>query len=106
MTRAERRSLHLHRVIALRLAADPERILAQARRSLESLRRGRGSPSQPLREWAVLLDRPLRALVEVLTDPSPWARELRHESPFGDVLTPAETRAALRSFSAEEERRR
>jgi len=70
------------------------------------MRAGASKRSQPLREWGVVLDRPVASLAEVLTDPSPWARELRHVTPFAGVLT-AEARAeAYRDFAEEEARRR
>lgn len=106
MAREERRSLHLHRAMARRLEADPERVLAAAKRTLKRMRTRAASSSQPLREWAVLLNRPVEALVELLADPSPWARELRHVTPFAGVLTAAERCDVYRSFAAEEESRR
>jgi transcriptional regulator with XRE-family HTH domain len=95
MTREERRSLALHRAIAERVAADPERALLRARGTLR--RMARVAPdSQPIREWRVLLD--------LLTDPSPWARELRHVTPFAGLLTAAERARVYRDFAAEAER--
>lgn len=102
MTREERRSLQLHVAIAERLQADPEAVVAQARRTLKRMRLRAAATSQPLREWAVLLDRPVEALVEVLTDPSPWARELRHVTPFAGILTAAERSQVYASFAARE----
>jgi transcriptional regulator with XRE-family HTH domain len=106
MTREERRSLHLHRAIAERLLAEPERVTAQARRNLRRMRTVASTASQPLREWSVLLDRPSEALAEALVDPSPWARELRHVTPFAGVLTAEERARAYGEFAAEEARRR
>jgi transcriptional regulator with XRE-family HTH domain len=106
MTREERRSLHLHRAIAERLRSEPKRVVRQARLNLRRMRAGAGRGSQPLREWGVLLDRPVEALAEVLTDPSPWARELRHVTPFAGVLTAQERAQAYRDFAEEEARRR
>jgi hypothetical protein len=56
-------------------------------------------PSLPLREWGVLLERPLEALLPLLTDPDPWARELRHVTPFAGVLTAAERAEVYRGFA-------
>ena len=75
MTREERRSLHLHRVIAERLRSDPDLVVHQARLNLRRIRAGASKRSQPLREWGVILDRPVASLAEVLTDPSPWGRK-------------------------------
>ena len=104
MTREDRRSLFLHRAIAKRLRDDPEGILAQARRNLVRMQEQVAGPSQLLREWHVLLDRPLSALAPVLTDPGPWARELRHVTPFAGVLSAPERAAVYEQF-AERERR-
>lgn len=98
LTREDRRSLELHRAIASRLRADPEGVLAQARRTLPRMMARTGGSSQALREWDVLLDRPLEALLPLLTDPSPWARELRHMTPFAGVLSAAERAEVYTGF--------
>jgi hypothetical protein len=104
MTREERRSLVLHRAIADRLSANPEPVLARARECLRRMVARADVPSPPLREWAVLLERPLEALLPLLTDPDPWARELRHVTPFAGVLSAAERADAYRAFSNDERR--
>lgn len=104
MTREEKRSVMLHRAIADRLVADPERVLEQARRTLARMTERQGGSSQPLREWDVMLGRPLPALVGLLTDPDPWARELRHVTPFAGVLSAAERAVVYKEFAAEERR--
>jgi transcriptional regulator with XRE-family HTH domain len=103
-TREERRSLALHRAIADRLAAEPQGVLDRARATLARMRESQPGASPLLREWEVLLDRPLEALLPVLTDPSPWARELRQVTPFAGVLTAAERARVYRAFAEEEER--
>lgn len=98
LTREDRRSLALHRAIAARLAADSPPVLARARRNLE--RMAAAAPrSQLLREWGVLLQRPVPALLPVLSDPAPWARELRQVTPFAGVLTAAERAGVYRSLA-------
>lgn len=97
LTREERRSLALHRAIAARMRADPERVLAQARENLAHMLAR--AESQPLREWEVLLDRPVQALLPLLTDPDPWARELRHVTPFAGVLSAEERAVVYRAFA-------
>jgi len=99
LTREDRRSLHLHRAIANHLAADPVRVLALARRCLSGMVARAGTASQLLREWEVALDRPLPALLAVLSDPDPWARELRHVTPFAGVLSAAERANVYRTFA-------
>lgn len=101
MTREERRSLALHRAIAERVTADPVPAVRRARATVK--RMARVAPgSVALREWRVLLDRPASALVDLLTDPSPWARELRHVTPFAGLLTAGERALVYRNFAAEE----
>ena len=104
LTREDRRSLHLHHAIALRLRQQPDEVLAQARRTLQQMLSRHGADSVALREWRVLLDRPVEALVPLLTDPDPWARELRHVTPFAGVLSAAERADVYRAFADAESR--
>ncbi len=60
----------------------------------------------PLNDWADLLGRALPLLLEVLADPGPHARELRHVTPFAGVLSAAERSQVIRDFAAAEERAR
>jgi hypothetical protein len=103
MTREERRSLALHRAIAERLEQDPAAVLDRARQTLTRMQAVASERSQPLREWSVLLDRPVTALLEILTDPSPWARELRHVTPFAGVLSTAERAEIFSAFAQAEQ---
>ena len=103
MTREERRSFALHRAIADHLERDRVGVLNSARRTLARMR-SVAQDSQPLREWNVLLDRSLPALMEVLTDPSPSARELRHVTPFAGILSAADRVKVLHAFREAEEK--
>lgn len=105
MTREDRRSLHLHRAIAAHLRRDPERVLGLARRTLGRMRERHPGAAPLLREWEVLLRRPLPELAPALTDPSLRGRELRHVTPFAGVLSAAERTEVYRSFAEEEARR-
>lgn len=103
LTREDRRSLALHRAIADHLRSDPAQVLAKARRNL-ALMAGRDEGRSPwLKEWELILRRPAAAILPVLTDPDPWARELRHVTPFAGVLTAAERAAVYRDFRLESE---
>ena len=55
-----------------------------------------------LDEWQWLLRRPLDALLPVLADPTPWARELRHVTPFTGILSAAERAQVYRAFAQRE----
>lgn len=105
MTREERRSLYLHRAIARRLTEDPAGLLNRARRGLALMRERHPGAEPLLREWAVLLERPVPELAPALTDPSPRARELRQVTPFAGVLSAPERADVYRSFAREEARR-
>lgn len=105
LTREDRRSLALHAAIAERLRADPEAVLARARASLSRMRALHPGAHQLLDEWALLLRRPLSALLPVLQDPSPWSRELRHVTPFTGVLSAGERARVYRAFAQSEPRR-
>ena len=103
LTREERRSLALHTAIAKRVREAPDATIARARANLTRMRERHPGAAQLLREWKVLLERPTEALLPVLTDLSEWARELRHVTPFGGVLTARERTAVYRDFAQHEE---
>jgi len=102
LTREERRSLLLHEAIAERLRAEPEAVLARARASLARMRGLHPGARPLLDEWRCLLRRPLDALLPVLTDRAPWARELRHVTPFTGILSAAERARLYRTFAQRE----
>ena len=102
LTREEQRSLTLHAAIARRVRDEPEQSLARARANLALMRDRHPGAVRLLHEWRVVLDRPLEALLLVLSDPSEWARELRHVSPFGGVLSARERTAVYRAFARED----
>lgn len=102
LTPEERRSLHLHEAIAERLRAEAEAVLAQARASLARMRGVHPGARPLLDEWRCLLRRPLDALLPVLTDRSPWARELRHVTPFTGILSAGERARVYREFAQRE----
>jgi transcriptional regulator with XRE-family HTH domain len=106
LTREDRRSLALHRAIARRLEQSADLTLARARATLEKMASQNPGAAPVLSRWRVLLDRPVEEIVEVLADPRPSARELRHVTPFAGVLSAAERAAVLREFAVTEERRR
>ncbi len=101
MTREDRRSLSLHRAIAQRLMEGPAEVLTLARENLARMN-ARAGESAWLKEWDLLLARPVDALLPVLADRSPWARELRHVTPFAGVLSAAERAAVYAGFREKE----
>jgi transcriptional regulator with XRE-family HTH domain len=102
LRREERRSIALHAVIAEHLRRDPDAVLARAHRSLDLMSSLHPGARYLLDEWRVLLRRPLSALLPVLTDPSPWCRELRHVTPFTGVLSALERKEVYQNFRRDE----
>lgn len=102
LTREDRRSLLLHEAVAARLRTEPEAVLVRARASLARMRALHPGARLLLDEWRCLLRRPLEALLPLLTDPSPWARELRHVTPFTGILSAAERAQVYRTFAQHE----
>jgi len=102
LTREEQRSLALHRAIAVRLAADPARVLAKARRNVAVMRRANtdGSAEAWLVEWQRRLRGSLTGVVEVLVSTDQHARDLRQVTPFAGVLSDDERRAIYRAEKA------
>lgn len=100
LTRDRQRSLWLHRAVAGKLALNPPRVLAKARRNLSRLREvhPRGSVQADFDAWQALLDGPLDVLQDLLCSKSPGAFELRQNSPFAGVLTQSERTKALDAF--------
>ena len=100
MTREERRSLALHHVIADRVEQDAGEV-ARARRALERMRERH--PHVVLFDaWDHLLQLPAAFVADVLRDPRPFARELRHVTPFVGVLTASERADVIRKFRRNE----
>jgi transcriptional regulator with XRE-family HTH domain len=102
LTREDRRSLLLHEAVAARLRAEPDAVLIRAGASLARMRTLHPGARVLLDEWQCLLRRPLDALLPVLTDPMPWARELRHVTPFTGILSAAERARVYRTFAERE----
>lgn len=99
MTRDQLRALWLHRAVAARVAADPARVLAQAKVTANNLLARDPDGAPWLRQWLALLDRGPEAVMRTLVSTDPLARELRANSPFSGVLSTSEREAILTSFS-------
>lgn len=100
LTRDQERSLWLHRVVAGRLALDPQAVLTVATRNLRHLRQVHpaGMTAHWLDQWQEILDSGEDAVFGVLTSPSAHAVELRQNSPFAGVLSEQERTTALGAF--------
>jgi len=101
LSRQERRSLWLHRVIAAEIQAAPERALKLARENLATRRRAdeRGRAEPWRKAWEELLSGPLDSLLAELCSTSTYASQLRQTAPFAGLLTPQGRWAVYRSFA-------
>lgn len=99
LTREDRRSIHLHRAIGQRLAARPDEVLRRARRNLTIMRAQHRGARGLFDHWRILLRLPVQDLVDLLTDPRPWMRDLRQVTPFAGVLSTAERTEVYRAFA-------
>ena len=100
LTRDQQRSLWLHRVVAGKVALDPERTVSIARRNLSRLRSQHpvGPVTGDFDEWDALLAGPIEPLLATLVSPLPRAVELRQNSTFAGVLTERDRAKALAAF--------
>ena len=97
---AEARSLALHCLIALKIAADTG-LLEIARGNLaEWAARYGDTPPRALMEWRAVLARPWTEIAALITHPGEEATRLRQSSPFAGVLTAAERRRVYEAFGA------
>lgn len=92
LTRKDRRSLAMHRLVASKLVTEPDAVRSAASRNLATLRQAdtERRAAGYLDEWVHLLDGPPDALVETLTSERQSARDLRQVSPFAGVLSTTE----------------
>jgi len=101
LSQEELRSLWLHRAIAARIQADPERARTVAGENIairrEADRTGRAESWR--RAWEVLLDGPLDLLLATLCSTSIRAGQLRQAAPFAGLLSPQERWSTYRSFT-------
>ncbi len=96
LTYEERRSLAVSEAVARRLVAEPEVVIAIARRNLERMRQAATHEHPWLDVWQGLLDLGPAYLAMMLTSRDQFARDLRQSSPFAGVLTDDERVAAVR----------
>jgi len=80
----------------------PTSFFSWPRENLERLQEThpRGQAAHWLNEWRQLLDGPTERILEVLTSPTPWAREMRQNSPFAGALDDDERMRVLATFKS------
>jgi excisionase family DNA binding protein len=99
LRREAEQSLWLHQAVAGKLVANPDRVLALARRNLAKHRRVHTDrASMWLDAWERILGNGVDAVLETITSRSPLSVELRQNTPFAGVLTERERLTVLSRF--------
>lgn len=91
---AARRSLHMHRAVARRLARNPHMVDA-ARVRLVRLRDANVHGHVYHDRWQSLIEGPIEVLLRQMTEDSEHGKVLRKESPFSALVTPSERARAF-----------
>ena len=97
--RIDARSLALHRLVAQKIAENPE-LLEIARDNIRRWQSANHPPSVALDEWADVLNGRVEEIAALLVDTSERATRLRQSTPFPGVLTQDERKAIYESYSA------
>jgi len=100
LRREELRSLWLHRAVAGKVVADPDRAIATARRNIARMRQAEPRASAWLDAWEGLLASGPEAILDTLTSTSRRAVDLRQNTPFAGLLSERERLAILSNFGA------
>lgn len=99
LTAPEQLTLALHRANAEKLRADPEAVLARARRNIAHIREvdqmSGGQSEFYIATWEALVDGPVEDLVAAMVSLSQESRDLRQTSVFAGVLSDEERYAVL-----------
>ncbi|CAM2916861.1 helix-turn-helix domain-containing protein [Skermania piniformis] len=92
-------SLALHAAVVAKLIDDPERVLGIAGRNLQrDIDTGSIHDLRYSREWEMLIDQGLPALIEAMLDPSDRGVTLRSCTPFTGVLDSGQVQAIKRIY--------
>jgi excisionase family DNA binding protein len=96
---ADRRSLAYGLLIAAKLVASTESVLARAQRNLtkQQIVHSDGSADCYLNAWAELLVGPTEAILHALTSLDHESVALRHAAPFAGVLSETDRLSVIRS---------
>lgn len=100
LRREELRSLWLHRAVAGKVVADPDRAIATARRNISRFREIQPRARTWLDAWDRILDAGPERVLETLTSSARDAIDLRQNTPFVGLLNEKERLAILSSFAA------
>jgi excisionase family DNA binding protein len=98
----EERSWWLHGVVASKVLLDPEGLIGLARANLDKMRRVHGERAWRWFDlWQQILDQGPNEVYDVLTSRSPFAVEMRQNTPFAGALTDDEARRIRQAWRAQ-----
>lgn len=100
LRREELRSLWLHRAVAGKFVADPDRAIATARRNISRFREIQPRARTWLDAWGRILDAGPERVLETLTSSARDAIDLRQNTPFVGLLSDEEQRSVIAAFAA------
>jgi len=100
LTREDRRSLAYHLGVAAALTRDPAGVRRRAWRNLRRLARVHPHAAALFGYWRGWLALPTDELIARLSDPGPFARDMRQVSPFAGTLDAAERARVIKDARA------
>ncbi len=104
LRREELRSLWLHRAVAGKVVADPDRAIATARRNIRRFRDIQPRARAWLDAWDRILDAGPERVLETLTSSTRDAIDLRQNTPFVGLLSDDEQKSVISAFAAAQRR--
>ena len=93
------RSLWLHRAVAGKFVADPDRAIATARANIRRFREIQPRAAVWLAAWDRILDAGPERILEIMTSTSREAVDLRQNTPFAGLLSDNERLAIIAAFA-------
>ena len=97
--RIDQRSIAMHRVIAMKILAEPE-LLAIAHENIARAIAASNRSSHYAKTWSDILTKSLFEIAQLLEEDSETMRALRQATPFAGILTPAERWAIYDEFKS------
>lgn len=95
----QRRTLFIHSVVADKLVAQPDYVLAMARATLVVMSACGSAREDVIEEWSTILNSPPSDIAARLVDDGEEMCRLRSTTPFSAVLSVEETMQAARRFA-------
>ncbi len=95
----ENKALAIHKLVALKLQADPGLVLGLALKNIQEWGWDQQEcPAAYVTAWKQLLKKPIPQIINIITSPGEKGTHLRSSSPFEGALTAEEKQTALRNI--------